>query len=147
MGTLQQIWLKTGRGKPMIAVNKTRAISNQGLEGGVSEASHRQVTVLAVESWAAAEATLGLSVDPSLRRANLLVTGVDLTEPTGRVLQVGDLRLEITGETKPCLQMNAVTEGLRTALEPHWRGGVHGVVLGDATLRVGDEVTWINDDA
>lgn len=131
----------------MIAVNEARALLGHGLEGGVAEASHRQVTILDTESWSATEVALGLSVDPSLRRANLLVTGVDLTETTGRVLQVGDLRLEITGETKPCLQMNAVKEGLRAALEPHWRGGAHGVVLGEAALRVGDPVTWVNDDA
>ena len=49
--------------------------------------------LLAAEAWADVEAMLGVSVDPALRRANLLVAGVDLAETTGRVLRVGGLRL------------------------------------------------------
>ena len=126
----------------MTAVDEAKVLADQGFDGGVREASTRQVTVLAAEAWADAEATVGMSVDPALRRANLLVAGVDLTGTTGRVLRVGDLRLEITGETKPCHQMDTAMDGLRAALEPEWRGGAHGVVLGDANVRVGDPVGW-----
>ena len=142
MGTLQGIWIKEARGEPMTAMDEVKALAGQGVDGGVGEASTRQVTVLAAEAWADVEAMLGVSVDPALRRANLLVAGVDLAGTTGRVLRVGDLRLEITGETKPCHQMDTAVDGLRAALEPDWRGGAHGVVLGDATVRVGDPVGW-----
>ena len=142
MGTLQGIWVKEDRGEPMTAVDEAKALAGQGFDRGIREASTRQLTVLAAEAWADAEATLGMSVDPALRRANLLVAGVDLAGTTGRVLRVGDLRLEITGETKPCYQMDTAVDGLQAALEPDWRGGVHGVVLGDATVRVGDPVGW-----
>ena len=142
MGTLRRIWVKEARGEPMTAVDEVMALAGQGFDGGVGEASTRQVTVLAAEAWADVEATLGMSVDPALRRANLLVAGLDLAGTTGRVLRVGDLRLEITGETKPCYQMDAAVDGLRAALEPDWRGGAHGVVLNDATVRMGDPVGW-----
>ncbi len=142
MGTLRGIWVKEAHGEPMTAVDEAQALAGQGFDGGVGEASTRQVTVLAAEAWADVEATLGMSVDPALRRANLLVAGLDLAGATGRVLRVGDLRLEITGETKPCHQMDFAVDGLRAALEPDWRGGAHGVVLGDATVRMGDPVGW-----
>ena len=142
MGTLRGIWVKEAHGEPMTAVDEAQALAGQGFDGGVGEASTRQVTVLTAEAWADVEATLGTSVDPALRRANLLVAGLDLTGTTGRVLRVGDLRLEITGETKPCHQMDTAMDGLRAALEPEWRGGAHGVVLGDANVRVGDPVGW-----
>ena len=142
MGTLRGIWVKEAHGEPMTAVDEAQALAGQGFDEGVGEASTRQVTVLAAEAWADVEATLGVSVDPALRRANLLVDGLALAGTTGRVLRVGDLRLEITGETKPCHQMDASVSGLRDALEPDWRGGVHGVVLGDATVRVGAPVSW-----
>ena len=116
MGTLQGIWVKEARGEPMTAVDEAKALAGQGFDGGIREASTRQLTVLAAETWADAAATLGMSVDPALRRANLLVAGVDLAGTTGRVLRVGDLRLEITGETKPCHQMAAAVDGLRDAL-------------------------------
>ena len=139
---MQGIWVKEVHGEPMTAVDEAEALAGQGFDGGVVAASTRQLTVLAAEAWADVEATLGMSVDPALRRANLLVDGLDLVGTTGRVLRVGDLRLEITGETKPCHQMDAAVNGLRDALEPDWRGGAHGVVLGDATVRVGDPVGW-----
>ena len=142
MGTLQGIWIKEVRGAPMTAVDEAKALAGQGFDGGVREFSTRQVTVLAAEAWADAEATVGMSVDPALRRANLLVAGMDLAGTIGRVLRIGDLRLEVTGETKPCYQMDDAVDGLRAALEPDWRGGAHGVVLGDATVRVGDTVGW-----
>ena len=142
MGTLQGIWVKEVRGEPMAAVDEAKVFTDQGFDGGIREASTRQLTVLAAETWADAEATLGMSVDPALRRANLLVAGLDLAGTTGRVLRVGDLRLEITGETKPCHQMDTAVDGLRAVLEPDWRGGAHGVVLDDATVRVGDPVGW-----
>ena len=142
MGTLRGIWVKEVRGGPMTAVDEAKALAGRGFDGGAGEASTRQLTVLAAEAWADAEATLGMSVDPALRRANLLVEGLDLAGTTGRVLRVGDLRLEITGETKPCHQMDSAVDGLRAALEPDWRGGAHGMVLGDATVRMGDPVGW-----
>ena len=142
MGTLQGIWIKEVRGEPMTAVDEAKALAGQGFDGGVREASTRQVTVLAAEAWADAETALGASVDPTLRRANLLVDGVDLAGTTGKVLRIGNLRLEITGETTPCHWMDAAKGGLQAALEPHWRGGAHGVVLADATVRVGDPVDW-----
>ena len=97
MGTLQGIWIKETRGEPTTAVDEAKAVAGQGFDGGVGEASTRQVPVLAAEAWAAVEAPLGMSVDPALRRANLLVAGLDLAGTTGRVLRVGYLRLEITG--------------------------------------------------
>ena len=142
MGTLRGIWVKEAHGEPKTAVDEPQALAGQGFDWGVGEASTRQVTVLAAEAWADVEATLGVSVDPALRRANLLVDGLDLAGTTGRVLRVGDLRLEITGETKPCHQMDTAVNGLRAALEPDWRGGVHGGGRGDATVRVGDPVGW-----
>jgi hypothetical protein len=38
--------------------------------------------------------------------------------------------------------MDAAHQGLRAAMEASWRGGVHGIVLNDADLAVGDEVSW-----
>ena len=77
-----------------------------------------------------------------LRRANLLVSGIRLEDTRDRTLAVGDLRIHIHGETRPCGQMDAACEGLMDALDPHWGGGAHGSVVNDATIAVGDEVRW-----
>jgi MOSC domain-containing protein YiiM len=87
-------------------------------------------------------AELETDLDPSARRANLLVSGVDLENTRGRVLQIGDVRLLIGGEVTPCERMDEALPGLRAALRPSWRAGAFAQVLDDATIRVGDVVRW-----
>jgi len=41
---------------------------------------------------------------------------------------------------KPCHVMEETAPGLRAALTPAWRGGVHGRVLRAGAIRVGDAV-------
>jgi uncharacterized protein (DUF924 family) len=99
----------------------------------------RQVTVLFREGWEKACRDLGVSLPWTTRRANLLVE--DLPVPReGAHLVLGELLLEVTGETKPCQVMEAACPGLRRALTPEWRGGVTCRVLKGGTIRVGDHV-------
>lgn len=58
----------------------------------------------------------------------------------GKHLQIGELRLEITGETDPCKKMEIAHIGLEAALTPDWRGGVTCRVLNDAMIHLGDEI-------
>jgi MOSC domain-containing protein YiiM len=117
-------------------------VAGEGIVGNADRGGDRQVTILATERWADVEADLGRSVEPSTRRANLFVEGVELADSSGRVLRVGDARIEIRGETRPCHLMEAAVDGLRGALDPDWRGGAYGVALGDAVINVGDVVAW-----
>ena len=113
--------------------------------GGVADdcrgrAGRRQVTVLSQESWQAACHDTGQPELPwTTRRANLLVTGVDLAA-TG-VLRIGEVELEVTGETAPCERMEEASPGLREALTPAWRGGVTCRVRQPGALRPGDPVS------
>ena len=143
MAQLMRIWLKPVKGEPLQEVEHASARSDHGLVGNAEQGGPRQVTVLSIEGWEAANAAAGAELDPSARRANILVTGLgDLAESTGRVLRVGGARIQVTGETRPCSFMDAAHQGLRTAMKVGWRGGVHGIVLNDADLAVGDEVSW-----
>jgi MOSC domain-containing protein YiiM len=83
---------------------------------------------------------LGADVDPSERRANLMVSGIDLHDTRGHVLFVGECAIEIGGETRPCERMDDAHPGLREAMKPDWRGGVFGRVLVGGTVRRGDSV-------
>lgn len=143
MAQLTRIWLKPVKGEPLQEVERASVRSNHGLIGNAEQGGRRQVTVLSAEDWEAANAQAGSELDPSARRANILVTGLgDLVESTGQVLKVGGARIQVTGETRPCSLMDAAHQGLRAAMEVSWRGGVHGIVLNDADLAVGDEVSW-----
>ena len=143
MAQLTRIWLKPVKGEPLQEMERASVRSNHGLVGNAERGGRRQVTVLSAEDWEAANAQAGSELDPSARRANILVTGLgDLVESTGQVLKVGGARIQVTGETRPCSLMDAAHQGLRAAMEVSWRGGVYGIVLNDADLAVGDEVSW-----
>ena len=115
-------------------------VGPRGLPGERTHPSGRAVTVLSREAWAAACSVLGEKLPWTLRRANLLVEGVDLAGSVGRHLHVGELVLEIREETEPCRVMDAIHPGLRAALAPEWRGGVTCSVLTPAEIRVGANV-------
>ena len=126
----------------MDPVRAARVVEGQGVAGSVDRSRRRQVTILSREAWDACMAELGVELDPSTRRANLLVGGVDLEATRNRVLRIGDARLLIGGEVTPCERMEEAYPGLQAAMRPHWRGGAFAQVLTDAEIHVGDPVQW-----
>ena len=142
MGKLEAIWLKRTRGGPMDPVDEAVAVEGRGLEGGADFDRDRHVTLIEREVFDRLKAEVDDSVEPVMRRANLMVSGMRLEGTGDRTLAVGDLRIHIRGETRPCERMEEACEGLRDALEPHWGGGAHGSVMNNATIAVGDEVGW-----
>ncbi len=121
---------------------RARTIAHHGLEGNANVGLRRQVTIISAESWAAAQQAVGKAVDPGARRANLMVSGIELANSRGQVLRVGACRIEIGGETRPCHRMDEACDGLRNALDPDWRAGIYGVVLDDAEIATGNPVVW-----
>jgi MOSC domain-containing protein YiiM len=85
---------------------------------------------------------LGGDLSPSMRRANLMIAGLELARSRGRILQIGACRIRVYGETKPCERMDEAFPGLKQAMYDHWRGGAFGEVLDDGQIKVGDEVQW-----
>lgn len=142
MGTLRAIWIKRGKGAPMDAVEAASLVEGHGIEGNANAGGRRAVTLIDQARWSDACRELGADIDPRLRRANLMVDGVDLEGTRGRVLCVGAARIRIGGETTPCRLMDEQHPGLQEALRPHWRGGAYGTVESGGTIRVDDPVRW-----
>ena len=94
------------------------------------------------ERWGAHMQALGAAIDPSARRAKLLIRGCDLRDSRGRVLRIGRVRFEIAGETKPCHAMDEVLQGLQAAMRSDWGGGTFARVLDDGVIALGDAVSW-----
>jgi MOSC domain-containing protein YiiM len=117
------------------------------LESGVAndfrgKPGKRQVTVLSLEAWVEACAEIGKALPWTTRRANLLVAGVDLDDSAGGRLEIGEVVLEITGETRPCTRMDEAHDGLQAALAPHWRAGATCRILEPGRIRLGDAVRF-----
>ena len=141
-GRIENLWTKRAHRGPMDSVYEATLVAGQGLLGSVGRSRRRQVTLLAREAWASATADVGHDPGPASRRANMLISGIELARTRGQVLRVGGCRIAIGGELTPCERMDEATPGLRAALQPNWRGGVFGEVLEGGTVRVGDTVAW-----
>ena len=111
-----------------------------GLVGNANRSRRRQVTIIARERWNELMRDLGARLPPSTRRANLMVSGIDLQNSRGRILRVGSARLQINGETKPCEQMEAAHAGLQALMRERWGGGAFAEVIESGEIRVGDAV-------
>lgn len=139
-GRLERIWLKRMKGGPMDPQARATLVAGRGLLGNANQGGKRQVTILAKETWERITSGLAEAPDAAARRANLLVSGVDLVNARGRVLRIGGHRIRIYGETRPCEQMEAAAPGLQSGLSEPWGGGVFGEVLDDGDIAVGDAV-------
>lgn len=142
MGTLQRIWLKRAKRGPMDAVRSATLEPGVGLIDNANRGGRRQVTIIAQERWTDIMGTLGVVLDPSTRRANLLVSGLDLQQSRGRVLTIGSARLRINGETRPCERMEEACPGLQNAMRARWGGGVFADVIEGGEIRPGDPAEW-----
>lgn len=125
--------------QPMHEAAHTMITPEAGLAGDFrGSLGERQVTIVFAQDWAEACAALGDTRSWTIRRANLLVEGLINPCADGGVLKIGDVELAITGETKPCSNMDRQWPGLTAALSPDWRGGVTARVLKGGEVRVGD---------
>ncbi|QFU20430.1 MOSC domain-containing protein [Shewanella eurypsychrophilus] len=142
MSTLIAIGFKPIKQQPMTLVAKANVTCSHGVEQDFfGRPGKRQVTVMSKEQWVTVCGELNALLPWTTRRANLLVEGLSFTpEHVGKILEIGELKLEITGETDPCKKMEIAHAGLEAALTPDWRGGVTCRVLNDAEIFEGDTV-------
>ncbi|HRV94016.1 MAG TPA: MOSC domain-containing protein [Anaerolineae bacterium] len=127
----------------MDPVDQAQLIAGRGLVGNANQGGKRQVTIIEQDVWETLMAALGADLDPSARRANLMVSGLKLADSRHKILQIGSCRIRIYGETKPCEQMDEAFPGLQDAMRDKWGGGAFGEILDDGDIAVGDSVAWV----
>jgi MOSC domain-containing protein YiiM len=142
---LENILTKHFRRGPMDAQSTAQVCARAGLLDNVDQRGFRQITIISQEQWQTVTAAMGVEAEPSVRRANLLVSGINLKKSGGKVLVIGTCQLKVNGETRPCERMDQALPGLRTALDSHWTGDVYTEVLNDAVIPTGDKVSWEED--
>ncbi len=144
-GRLEMIWIKRAKRGPMDPAGRATLVAGNGLLDNANQGGKRQVTIIEKEVWARLMQQLGSNLDPSTRRANLMVSGTPLEGSRGRTLKVGQCRLRIAGETKPCELMEQALPGLKNAMYENWGGGAFAEVLDDGEISVGDSVGWLDE--
>src|SRR5689334_13605292 len=99
---LEAIWIKRMRRGPMDPVARAMLVAGRGLEGNANQGGRRQVTIIEREAWDEVMTELGAALSPAARRANLMLSGIQLAQTRGRILRIGSARLRMYGEAKPC---------------------------------------------
>ena len=141
MAKLLGIAIKSAKYAPMQELASAEVTPEKGIIGDHrGKPGKRQITVMSLADWNTACTEVGKELPWLTRRANLLVDDLPWQEMAGSRLLLGDVVLEITGETDPCQRMETACPGLFNALHPGWRGGVTCRVLRGGNLHPGMDV-------
>jgi MOSC domain-containing protein YiiM len=116
--------------------------AGKGVRGSANYGGRRHVTLISLARWAELGLELKHQIDPSVRRANVLLSGLDLENSGGRVLRIGSCLLRVGGETRPCERMEEAHPGLQNAMRKRWGGGAWAEVIAGGEIAIGDGAFW-----
>ena len=145
VGTIEAIAVRSCKDGPMNELPWVEARADGGVDGDVPSPPDRGITLLSADQWEQVTRELDRDLPWHTRRANVLVSGPGLERLIGHEIQLGSVRVAVTGETKPCKLMDQLCPGLRAALTPERRGGVHGRITQSGTLAIGDEIVLLEE--
>jgi MOSC domain-containing protein YiiM len=142
MAVLHQIWIKRAHGGRMDLAVRATLVAGRGIAGNADQGGKRQVTLMDLERWHELMDRLGADLETSARRANLVIDSLDLFDSRGKTLRVGNARLRVWGETRPCERMEEALPTLQAVMRDRWGGGAFAEVIEGGEISVGDAVTW-----
>ena len=144
MSSIKAIAIKNRSRVAMQSIDSARITVDSGILGDFRGAQKdRQITILSEISWKKACRSINADLPWTVRRANLLLDGVEFDETfPGKSIRIGEVELLVTQETAPCSYMDAQQPGLTAALEPDWRGGICCNVIKAGKIEIGDPVEF-----
>ena len=144
-GKVTWIGVRPERRAEMLIVDSVEAKTQHGLTGDryAGRSGNRQVTLIQTEHLPVIASTLGMeSVDPSLLRRNICVSGINLLALKDKRFQIGEVILEYTGLCHPCSFMETTFgPGGYNAVRGH--GGINARVIQSGIIRLDDRVNAI----
>ena len=140
-GTVLALALRPEKGGAMALAESITLTPENGVMGDHGTSQRRQVTLLDEAAWQTACSEVGTELDWTVRRANVLVQGLDLPSLLNQQIRVGTALVEVIGEVTPCHLMDEVQTGLEAALQPNWRGGVFARIIDTGSVEVGGDIS------
>ncbi len=144
MSSIKAIAIKNRPRVAMQSIDSAQVTVANGILGDFRGAQlGRQITIMSESAWQKACTEVDADLPWTVRRANLLVDGVEFDASyVGKTVRVGDVELVVTEETDPCSRMDAQHQGLTAALTPEWRGGICCNVVKPGEIRIGDRIEF-----
>jgi MOSC domain-containing protein YiiM len=143
-GRIEAIFISSGAGEAMRALDAVNAIAGRGLEGDRYVAGDG--TFPSGQSGSALtmiEREVCASFDPPLKagehRRNLVISGIDLNRLVGHDFDVGEVRCRGMRLCEPCtvVERYAGRPVLRALVH---RGGIRADIISSGAIRVGDQL-------
>jgi len=130
-------------------VDEVKIETGTGLAGdhhATKRKTKRQVTLIQAEHLPVVSSILGLqqTLDPSLLRRNLVVSGINVLALKDQRFRIGGVVLEGTGPAVPCSRMEEnLGPGGYSAMRGH--GGITARVIQSGSVSVGADVEMFTE--
>ena len=139
-GSVLALALRPQKGGAMALAERITLTPENGVMGDHGTSLRRQVTLLDEAAWQTACSEVGTELDWTVRRANVLVQGLELPSLLNQQIRVGTALVEVIGEVTPCHFMDTAKPGLEAALTPDWRGGVYAQIIESGHVEIGSSI-------
>ena len=149
-GKVEWIGVRPGRDEPIQELKSVDVGVDSGLEGdrfSGKAGSKRQVTLIQSEHLPVIASLLNqTSIEPSVLRRNIVVSGINLLALKDKQFQIGEVDLLFTGLCQPCSKMElALGPGGYNAMRGH--GGITATVVKGGAILLGDTVSYRSSSA
>jgi MOSC domain-containing protein YiiM len=150
---VEDIFTAAVGGAAMGRVAEATAIEGRGLAGDRylerrgywTSVDECQVTLIEGEGLDDISARTDVAVSNGEHRRNIVTRGVRLHDLRGKRFRVGDAVLEYDRPRPPCRYIQSVSERGMTRALGRARGGICARVVEGGRIRVGDEITVVED--
>ncbi len=152
-GKIAFIQIAPTAGERLVSVQEVRAIAGEGLDGdryfkkigtfSNTPGTGRHLTLVELESIEALKRDLGIDLEPTETRRNIVTRDVPLNHLVGQEFKLGrEVVVKGMRLCEPCdhlekLTVKGVSEGLLH------RAGLRAEIIKGGTIRVGDPVTYV----
>ncbi len=152
-GKIAFIQIAPTAGERLVSVQEVRAVAGEGLDGdryfkkigtfSNTPGTGRHLTLVELESIEALKRDLGIDLEPTETRRNIVTRDVPLNHLVGQEFKLGrEVVVKGMRLCEPCdhlekLTVKGVSEGLLH------RAGLRAEIIKVGTIRVGDPVTYV----